>query len=533
MRLHFGLVALFLCIAQTALAQKVVVLEFEGDKGGKLRAKVEASLKKARVVDVVSIAKWKEAAARKKLKGAQAMTPSAVARVASAVGIDAAVEGALGDTFFVRILDPEGAELWSKDLKLVKGLISDDHAKKLAKAIAAAAKAGPAPKAAEPEKPKEDDKPKKTKPPKEETTESSEGEGEGESGGESGEEAEVTPRRPVIGGGNTAEEEAEARAAQAAVSSPEPEKDRDLETEGVKKTYPVRPKVIWLWLAGSTTGRSYCSRPGVSTCAEYDALPENERPVGDTVEFSPNVPYAGFLIGVEVFPLSTLWDKMGGFGFGLMGEFGLGFSLTNVRIQLPTGATDEQQVVSTELSWEAMFAIRWHIAFGEFQFRGVNHIGLHVGVGGHEFKIDEAANVPLPGPIRSFPVLGGHLYIQPVKWAGFKFALSVFPSATPGNTVLVGYSKCTIPASGGACEEAPPAGSSDSLGLRVEGGLRGELIGPLGYYLSLRYETFSDRFHGEGKKWTTPCDAGGGVSRCGGADQEQYFKFLWGLTGSF
>ena len=434
MRLHFGIVALVLCLSQTALAQKVVVLEFEGDKGGKLRAKVEAALKKAAIVDLISIKSWKDAATKKKLKGAQAMTPSAVARVASAVGIDAAVEGALGDTFFVRILDTEGAELWSKDLPLKKGMISDDHAKKLAKAIAAAAKAGPAPKAAEAEKPKEDDKPKK-KPPKEETTEA---EGEGEGGEESSEEPAT--RRPVIGGAPRSEEEAEARAAQEA-AAPEPEKDRDLEVEGVRKTYPVRPKVIWLWLAGSTTGRSYCSRPGVSSCAEYDALPENERPVGDTVEFSPNVPYAGFLIGLEVFPLSTLWDKMGGFGFGLMGEFGLGFSLTNVRIQLPTGATDEQQVVSTDRSWEALFAVRWNIAFGEFQFRGVNHIGLHAGFGGGAFEVDAAANVPLPGPDRAYPIVGAHLLIQPVKWAGLKFGISIFPAATPGGTVLVGYSK--------------------------------------------------------------------------------------------
>ena len=74
-------------------------------------------------------------------------------------------------------------------------------------------------------------------------------------------------------------------------------------------------------------------------------------------------------------------------------------------------------------------------------------------------------------------------------------------------------------------------GSSESLGVRIEGGLRGDLIGPLGYYLSLRYESFGDRFYGEGKKWVTPCDGPSG--RCGGADQEQYFKFLWGLTGSF
>jgi hypothetical protein len=530
MRLRPGLLALALCFAQTALAQKVVVLEFEGDKGAKLHGQVEGALKKAKVVDLVAIKAWKDAAAKKKLKGAQAMTPSAVARVSQSVSIDAAVEGALGETFFVRILDPEGNELWSKDLPLKKGLISEDHAKKLAKAIAAAAKAGPV---AKPEKkPKEPaaeeateeaepEKPKKKKKPAEE--ESSEG------SSESTEEGDA-PRRPAGGSSDSdrrrAEEEAEAQAAMR--SQAEPEKDRDLETEGVKKTYPVRPKLVWIWLAGTTTGRSYCSRPGVATCAEYDALPENERPTGDTVEFSPNVPYAGFVVGAEIFPLATLWEKMGGFGFGLVGDFALGFSLTNVKIQLPTGATDEQQVVSTDRKWSGQFAARWHFSLGNFQYRGVSYIGLRAGLGGRTFEIDAAANVPLPGPDRFFGQFGADLYFQPVKWAGLKFSVTLYSGAKPGATVLVGYSKCTTQADG-TCTESPPDGGSESGGFAIEGGLAGELIGPLGYQLMLRYENFTDRFYGQGKKWTTPCDTG----RCGGADQEQYFQFLWGLTGSF
>jgi hypothetical protein len=522
MRLLPGLVALALCASQAAFAQKVVVLEFEGDKGGKLRTQVETALKKAKVVDVVPIKSWKDAAAKKKLKGAQAMTPSAVARISQAVTIDAAVEGALGDTFFVRILDPDGAEMWSKDLPLKKGLISDDHAKKLAKAIAAASKAGPAPKKEkEKEKeapPAEEEKPKKEKKKKEEASEASEE--KEESSEESSEEEKTEERRRPVSSEDRRRAEEEAEAQLAVRSAPEPEKDKDLEDEGPKKVAAVRPKVVGIWLCGTTTGRSYSSRPGVSTPAEYDALPENERPPGDTVEFSPTVPYAGFCVAAEVFPLSTLWEKMGGFGFGVVADFALGFSLTNVKIQLPTGTTDEQQVVSTDRSWGAQLALRWNFSLGTFKYRGVSHIGLRGGVGGRTFEIDAAANVPLPGPDRVFGQVGGDIHFAPVKWAALDISATIFIAPTPGSTVILGYGD--LNAAGGGAE---------STGFKIEGGLSGELIGPLGYNLKLRYVSFADKFNGQGKKWTTPCDSP--TFRCGGAATEQYFQFLWGLTGAF
>lgn len=511
MRLHPGLVALFLCVAaQTAFAQKVVILEFDGDKGGKLRAQVEAALKKAKTVEVVPIKAWKDAAAKKKLKGAQAMTPSAVGRLAGAVGVDAAVEGALGDTFFVRILDPEGAELWSKDLPLKKGLISDDHAKKLAKAIGAAAKSGPAPKPEPKAEPEE--KPKKKPKPEEETAETSE---ESTESSEEGTEEVATPKRSQTDDDRRrAEEEAEAQAAMRAQA----EADRDLEQEAKKPAKAsVRPKVFKVGLGGRVTWRSYCSRPGVSTCAEYDAAVQRGEPVenGDTVTFSSTTPYGGFALeDLEVWPLSTLWEKMGGFGFGLVGRFGVGFSL--IRIQI--NGAEPTEVVAVDTDWAAQLALRWHFSIGSFAGRGVSHIGVRAGGGGRTFKIDEAANVPLPGPERNFFQLGGDLHFAPVKWVGIDFSVTWFADPKPGATVVLGYGDAT-----------QPNGGVDAGGLQLEWGLSGDAIWLIGYSIKVRYTVFDDKFTGQGKKWTVDCNVG----RCGGAANETYVDIIGSLNVSF
>lgn len=517
MRLHPGLVVLALCcVSQTALAQKVVVLEFEGDKGNKLQKQVEAALKKAKAVDLVPIATWKAAAAKKKLKGPQAMASSAVKRISELVAIDAAIEGALGDTFFVRILDSAGVELWSKDLPLKKGLVSDDHARKLAKAIAAAATTA-RDKPPEAEAEAEEEKPKKRKD--EEVARSTESQEEGE--GATEETQEEPARRPAKVDARRAEEDAEAEAASRAAPS-EPEKDADLEQERKrKKGDSVRPHIFYLALGVPLTGRGYCSRPGVSSCEEYDALSETERAIGDTVDFSADVPYLGFFVLSEIFPLATLWEKMAGFGFGLRLELEFGFSKITIRTQTPTGPTQLQEVVAVDLDWGVLAAVpRWYFTFGDFKFRGINSIDFRLGVGGRRFQIDDTANVPLPAPDRAYFQLGAGLRIAPVKFIGLDLAVMFFVDPKPGDTVIFGYGDLNA-----------ENGGAKSSGFKLEGGLSGQVIGPLGYSLRMRYSNYLDSFIGQGKKWTTPCDST--TSRCGGFAREYYVQGLFGLSLGF
>src|SRR3990167_6410325 len=88
-----SVLALVVLLAAPAFAQKVVILEIDGDPQGKLRSQIEGAVRSAAVVELVPLKTFKDAAARKKLRGAAAMTPVGVARASKLIQLDAAVGG--------------------------------------------------------------------------------------------------------------------------------------------------------------------------------------------------------------------------------------------------------------------------------------------------------------------------------------------------------------------------------------------------------------------------------------------------------
>lgn len=505
MRLRPGLIFVSLVLASSAaLAQRVVILEIEGDKGGKLRNQVEAALKKADTVEVVSLDKFKAAAAKKKLKGAAAMTPAGVSRVARGLKVDAAVGGEVSSKFAVQIWDSGGQQLWSKELKVSKGMLSADFAGKLAKAITAAAKTAPHDEGEETEG-SEEDAPRKVA--KVEKTEES-------SGGE-----ETTPPPPPPKRAEVSEEDREKRRSEeaaeeeAARRASEPERDQDLETEGKKIKNRIGPKGLSIWLAGTTTWRYYCARPGVSSCAEFDALAKADQPKGDVVDFKPQVPYAGFNFQVELFPLAWFLDNFLQ-GLGVVGSFGLGFSLTNVTVESPAGPSMPKQVVSTDRSWMAQLAYRYYFSFDpSAKNPAIGYAGLRFGMAGRVFEIDAKAQVPLPGANRVYPVIALDVAIPIIKYFGIEGSASYFISPKAGPDEIAGYGNAS-----------DPSGGASGFGFQVEGGVAGTIWGPVGYRLRVRYTPYTDKFFGQGQKW---------IYTDKGAAFESYVSFIWGITASF
>ncbi|MBL8953618.1 MAG: hypothetical protein JNK82_22775 [Myxococcaceae bacterium] len=501
--------ALVLLVASPALAQRVVILEIEGDKGGKLRSQVESALKKADTVEVVPLDKYKAAAAKKKLKGQAAMTPAGLSRVAKALKIDAGVGGEIGKKFDVQIWDSGGQQLWTKELKVKGGLLSADFAGKLAKAITAAAQSAP------------------------KADEETEGEGDAESTPPKKEEekpvAEETstpPPPPKTTDEDREKRRSEEAAEEAAARSVEPERDQDLEQEGKKIKGRIGPKGISLWLAGTTTWRYYCARPGVDSCGAYDRLVEQmmTTPPGDVVDFRPQVPYAGFNFQVELFPLAWFLDNALQ-GIGAVGSFGLGFSLTRVTIQSPAGSTMPKEVVSTDRSWTAMLAYRFYFSFDSTAKNpAVGYVGVRGGVAGRIFEIDAKAMVPLPGTNRLYPAIGLDAAIPIIRYFNVELAASYFFSPRPGPDEIVGYGDPVNGAAGGA----------SATGFQLEGGFAGTIWGPVGYRLAVRYTPFTDRYFGRGNKWTyTYPDGTEYQGTQEGAAFESYITFIWGITASF
>jgi hypothetical protein len=468
-------------LAGPALAQRVVVLEVDGDTSHKLRAQIEAAVKRAGVVEVLSLQAYKEAAARKKLRGAAAFTPAGVARTSRVLRLDAAVSGEIsGSTYRVMIWDRGGQQLWTKDLPLKKGLLSEEFAAKLARAIAAAAEQGAA--KADPTPPVEAGSTEPVEP-----------------------ESPDLPPKPDPGGDREPPPD-------------DPNHDADLDDLGPKKVVLPAPPIIAGRLMGSTTWRSQCLRPGVKSCKEYDLA--STKPQGIVIDFTPSVPYFGLALDADLYPLARFPNRFLN-GLGVVAAFNFGQSITKINAQTPQGSGPDTFVTSVEVGWAASLVWRYHFFLGldaEKRQATVGFVGVRVGLGGRNFTIDPTAGTPLPSSQRVFfPSIGLDASVPIVSYlhvdAGFSWLFSPKPSAEQ----IVGYGS-----------QLDPTGGVLTTGFAIEAGVSGHVWGPLGYIVHLRYTNFADRYYGQGQKWTVCND-----SQCGGAAEESFIQIVWGATAQF
>ena len=267
-----------------------------------------------------------------------------------------------------------------------------------------------------------------------------------------------------------------------------------------------------MWLAGTTTWRYYCARPGVDSCGEYDALPD-PKPQGDIVDFKPQVPYAGFYLQVDLFPLAWFLDNFLQ-GIGIVGGFGLGFSLTNVTVESPAGPSMPKQVVSTDRLWHAGLAYRYYFSFDSAaKSPAIGYAGLRFGIENRVFEIDAKAQVPLPGTNRIYPFIALDVAVPIIKYFGVELSGAYFISPRAGPDEVQGYG-----------DSAGPGGGVSSTGFQFEAGFAGTIWGPVGYRLRVKYSAYTDHFSGMGQKW---------VYTTKGAASESYTTFTWGITASF
>jgi hypothetical protein len=511
--LALSLAALF---ASPALAQKyrVVVLEIDGDQNNKLRNQIESTLVKADVVEVVSLDEFRAEAAKKKLNGAAAMTIIGIKRVGKQLKLDAAVTGEIGDKFKVLIYDRTGGDLWTKELAIKKGLLSEDFAQKLARAIAAAAEQGAA---------KNPD----------------EGSGDTGSGTSSGGGGDNGPEIDLTGGGDTGSGGSKTGGGRVVVSpgsggetgsgtgsGDEGQRDTDLDLEAFRKKQRVAPRTITVSIAGATTWRSQCLRPGslqLASCADFDRLPEAQQPVGTTVTFTPQVPYLGFIANAELFPLASFDNRIVN-GFGLLGSFIYGSSVTTISEVNMQGMSEEKQVTSVDLGWSVQAAWRFHFAMGAGSPQGIGYAGLRGGLQSRNFTIDPNAGVPLPSSQRvaptgaGFGVIGVDLAFPIIRFVRLELGGSIFFNPRPADEQVIGF--------GNLMDDT---GGAVSTGWGLDVGGSGDIVplGPtmLGWTLKLRYQSFFDRYYGQGQKWTV-CNE----QQCGGLGEESYLTVTWGVS---
>ncbi|MBL8916711.1 MAG: hypothetical protein JNM17_38775 [Archangium sp.] len=500
------LLGLLLILASTtAAAQKVVVLELDGDPQGKLRAQIEQALKEAAVVEIVPLKAFKEAAAKKKLKGAGAMTAVGVKRASKLIRLDAAVGGEVADgTYKVLIYDRAGEQLWTKDLPVKKGMLSDDFAAKLARAIAAAGEQGAARNTDTTPDPQED------------------------------------PNNGNTGGGGDEQPGLDLTGNDTIAKPPDPDRDTDLEDPNRRKIAPKVPvPFLRARLTGTTTWRNQCLRPGVTNCKEYDLA--TVPPTGISIDFTASVPYIGLNVGLELFPLALLNNgKTPGpvfaiiQGFGVIIDFLYGQSQTRIVEESQQGQGSDKTVKSDDLGFAAQIAWRYHFQMGlgldalsgkpnTPAGQPVGYVGLRFGFQSRSFLIDPDAGTSLPSSDRvyptgfGFPVIGLDGAVPIFPFLRFELAASLFLNPRTAPEQIVGYGNLN-----------DPTGGATATGFGFEAGVSGQIWGPLGYIVRWRAMGFTDRYYGQGQKWTV-CNE----QQCGGVGEESFHTIIWGVTGQF
>jgi len=456
--------------SSAASAQQVVVLEFQNDKSAKLRRQVEKALQESGSLTVVSLRDYKAAAAKKRLKGARAMTPRSVALTAKALGLDGAVGGSVGKSLRLQILDPSGAVLSASRFSLHRGLLSSRDARRFAETVAhtlALQKIEPPPvPKAEPAPP----------PPKSES------------------ETEKENR--------VREELAEAHTVNEVKPPPPPASPAAVLQA---KRPRIGPRVVNAQITGTTTWRSYCSRPGFSSCAQYNAVDPTQRPPGDTVDFKAQIPYMGFSLAAELFPFAELDSLFR--GLGLLASYERGYSQTNVNVLTTAGDLTTRQVYAADSAITALLAFRYFFSLGREEPL-LGHAGIHGGFGTRRFDVDAnalSAAVRLPGSHRNYPVVGLDVSIPIFKFLRVEGTGNYFINPKPFASEVASY-----------------GATASATGWGGELGLTGDVWGPLGYLVRFRYERYKDQFSGSGSSWQS-----------GGAAEESYAGIFWGVTAHF
>ena len=472
-------------------AEQVAVLELPGDVRDQVRGQILEALAEAGAVQVVPSHKYRDYAEHKGFRGPRLASDAAIRVVAPKLKLDAVVAGEVGERFTIRIFDAKGELVWTKDLPLTHRRLSAENAKRLAAAIAVAAHPPePAQAGAEPVAP--------ALPPPGAGVPEAVASAPDAGTPTAAPEAAVAPT--ATPGGNPAPGPAAASAIPIAGPSASP---------ALPPVPPAHPTASASWrlpllaayLTGSTNWRGYCARPGVNSCAQWDALPEGTQPAGETVNFTALIPYAGYMLHAEAFPAgsaSAWWA-----GFGVVGGFAQAFSLTTVTIRTPSGSTPDRSVASVDLGWAADAAYRYPFELGGDRLPA--YAGLRAGIRGHDFNVDPDTGILLGGSHRRFAAFGLEGGIALARMAKVDLAGFFFLNPRPGEEELSKYGT-----------------SVKSLGFGAEASLTGEVWGPLGYAVRFSLEGYGDVFSGAGTRWAS-----------GGATQEIYGTLYWGVTARY
>jgi hypothetical protein len=476
-------------------------------QGEALRKQLEHGLSDGGVPVVGAVAL--AAGARKQGIGAAELgKPAVLVSVARASGATAVLQGTLSgkgknQELQIRVFSLEGVELWSRNLKLEKGKLRNDHPAKVARAVTAALAAAPAATATTPDiattpdasattpdasttpdgteavtpvKPDVPEKPRKaeTKPPPTD---------EGETP-----IVKPTKRKPAK------------KAVEAQSSDGESEGENAIEgppKEAKADTQP-QPPIIDVGVGFALISRTYNLCPGVKSCSEAGPQPTPDG-LDTPISYKTSAPSGGFILRGELFPLPKLIpvSDAATITIGVTAEYLRSFPVSNNYVDPVTGAPGKFSSSMSRLSADLA---------GRVYFRLLNGTGYAGLFGGYLAPQFTAAANPLllssarkgfdVGAATELPLAGD--YVKFAAQASYAIA------ANPGQDETNAYGQL-----------------GKGSGFLVRGGLAGGYQ-YIGYSAFADFARFADSFPGQGLLTTN-----------GAVAEETYTTFWLMLHGRY
>ncbi|MBS2032122.1 MAG: hypothetical protein JST54_29760 [Deltaproteobacteria bacterium] len=521
----WGLVAAALFVCAPAWASTVAVAPISGGKHGEadyVRHQIESGLSDGGLT-VVGAAALANAAKKAGLSPSDLNRPPVLMPSAKAAGADAVLTAVIeskgkNDELNIRVFNLDGVELWSRPIKMVKGKLSGDIPKKIAKAVTAAMASAPgASNAAGGDVTSSDSGQTEGGDATAAATDGS----SGSSDGSTDAAAETPPSKP----NKPAKAQPASDEGETAIVSPKrkPAKVASAETgsegttsgstgegevaiEGPPKeakadTTP-QPPIIDVNIGFALLSRTYKLCPGVTSCSQTGPAPSvgaDGTQLDTPLSYQTSSPSGGIILRAELFPLPKLVpiNETMTFTAGATVEYLRSFSVTNGYQDPITGAQAKFGSSMSRLTADAT---------GRLYFRmlnGTGFAGLYAGLLMPSFNVDTN---PLLAPSTR---TGFDL--------GFKGEL---PLAS--NFVKLSLAAAFAPAANPGVDETTDYGSTGKgKGFLVRGGFAGnyEFIS---YGAYVDFASFSDVFDGAGLLTTN-----------GAVSEERYMTYFFMVGGRY
>ncbi|MBF5044085.1 hypothetical protein FGE12_16925 [Aggregicoccus sp. 17bor-14] len=248
---------------------------------------------------------------------------------------------------------------------------------------------------------------------------------------------------------------------------------------------PVHGPRVRVRLGGTSNWRSYCARPGVGRCADFDSR-QDPALAGTSVDQAASV-YLGFALEAEVLPFAEKLSWVNGLGASL--EYAHAFNRLGINRTSGSASTPTESITAQDLTLALAALYRYPFTLWDRGLGLPGYVGVRAGAQSRSFALSGEEHLEF-NTHRLFPAVGLETLVPLARRAQLEAGAQYFFS--PGTGRGLGSAEQRT------LETRSFGDSVSSSGWSARLGLSGEVWGPFGYVARVQLTRFRDHYSGAG-----------------------------------